>query len=196
MMVNYEREGSEPSEADKTANGEEASGDETDTEEPEARSDEDGAGDAEGGETRNGGGTKKDVWDWGISDVQNVVGDIVGSLRNLPSIAARVPGHDLVEVPDEGYWLLMDMPGVERAGLDVSMAGDELTIAGNRERPELPEGSEVRSSGRSYGRFRREVRIPSDVDHDGVRAKLENGVLKVVLPRRTEQAPQRVEIEE
>ncbi len=167
-MIDNEREGPGQPESPESANDDGSSGDEA----------------------------KKDVWDWGLSDVQNVVGDIVGSLRSLPSIAARSPGHDLIEVPDEGYWVLMDMPGVEKADLDVSMAGDELKIAGRRERPELPEGSEVVSTGRAYGRFSREVRMPSDVDHEGVRAKLENGVLRVVLPRRAERAPQKVEIEE
>lgn len=195
-MVDYEREGSGETESE-TASAEENVGDEAVSEKAVGEEgDAQATGDAGEGRKENGGGTKRDVWDWGLADVQNVVGDIVGSLRSLPSIAARAPGHDLIEVPDEGYWVLMDLPGVEKGDLDVSMAGDQLTVAGHRERPELPEGSEVLSTGRGYGRFSREVRMPGDVDHEGVKAKLEQGVLKVVLPRKTEGARQRVEIEE
>lgn len=138
----------------------------------------------------------RDVWERGFSELQDVVGDIIGSFRNLPPIGGRYPRHDLIQVPGEGYWVLIDLPGVAKSDLEVTIVGDDLAVAGARHRPELPEGSEVLASGRAYGRFRREVRMPSDVDHGGVRAKLDNGVLTLVLPRRTETERQRVEIED
>ena len=73
--------------------------------------------------------------------------------------------------------------------------GDDLTISGQRARPELPEGSDVRRSERAFGRFRRSIRMPADVDVDRVGAKLENGVLRLTLPRRTGSQEHKVEIE-
>ena len=90
----------------------------------------------------------------------------------------------------------MDLPGVHKADLEVTADGDELTIVGQRRRPELPEESEVLGSGRDYGRFQREIRMPADVDHGRIRAKLEHGVLKLVLPRKREAERTRVQIEE
>lgn len=193
MTFNEEREGPERPD---TGTAKSAAGAEDSAGGPQSIDETRGSADAGGGGAENGERAKKDAWDWGISDVQNVVSDIMGSLKNLPSLSARAPGHDLLEVPHEGYWVLMDVPGVEKADIDVSMVGDELTISGARERPELPEGSEVLASGRAYGRFRRQIRMPGDVDHDGVKARLESGVLKVILPRRAEQGRQRVEVEE
>ena len=138
---------------------------------------------------------RRDVWERGFSEVQEVVNDILGSFRHLQPGGGRYPQHDLIQVPREGYWVLMDLPGVKKSDLEVTLLGDDLTVTGKRVRPELPEGSEVRASSRGYGRFRRELRMPSDVEPSGVKAKLEHGVLKVVLPRRVEAERQKVEIE-
>ncbi len=137
----------------------------------------------------------RDLWGRPLADFQEVIGDLLGSFRSLP-FGGRAPRYDLIRVPDAGYWILMDLPGVDRADLEVNAVADDLVITGKRRRPELPDGSEVVRSERDHGRFRREIRIPSDVDPAGVRAKLENGVLRLELPYRSEAGRTRIEIEE
>ena len=157
-----------------------------------------GGSESDAGEPASGddGRSRRDAWEKGLSEFQDVVGDILGSIRNIPAVGGRYPRHDLIRVPGEGYWVFMDLPGVEKADLEVTTSGDDLTVAGERRRPELPEESEVLGSGRDYGRFEREMRMPGDVDHTRIRARLESGVLKLVLPRRREAERTRVEIEE
>jgi HSP20 family molecular chaperone IbpA len=171
----------------------EARGEESRSDAGEPASDESGGSD-DGG--RSKGDARRDAWEKGLSEFQDVVGDILGSIRNIPAVGGRHPRHDLIRVPGEGYWAFLDLPGVEKADLEITTAGDDLTVAGERRRPELPEESEVLGSGRDYGRFEREMRIPADVDHTRIRARLESGVLKLVLPRRREAERTRVEIEE
>ena len=132
-----------------------------------------------------------------FSELQETVSDIVDSaLRNVgPMASGRYPRYDLIEVPGEGYWILMDLPGLHRDDIEVTTVGDELTVGGQRARPELPEGAEVRRSERGFGRFRRSIRMPADVDVNRVGAKLENGVLRLTLPRRTGSEEHQVEIE-
>ncbi len=137
----------------------------------------------------------RDLWGRPLADFQEVLGDLLGSFRSLP-LGARVPRYDLIRVPDAGYWILMDLPGVDRADLEVNAVADDLVITGKRRWPELPDGSEVVRSERDHGRFRRELQVPSDVDPAGVRAKLENGVLRLELPYRSEAGRTRIEIEE
>lgn len=132
-----------------------------------------------------------------FSDLQDAVSEIVdGAVRSLaPLSAGRFPRYDLVQMPGEGYRVLFDLPGVDRSDLDVTTMGDELTVSGVRHRPRWPEGADVLRTERSYGRFRRSLRVPADVDPRSVRAKLEDGVLVVTLPLRGEAARQRVEVE-
>jgi HSP20 family protein len=132
-----------------------------------------------------------------FSELQETVSDIVDSaLRNVgPMASGRYPRYDLIEVPGEGYWILMDLPGVHRDDLEVTTVGDDLTISGQRARPDLPDGADVCRSERAFGRFRRSIRMPADVDVNRVGAKLENGVLRLTLPRRTGSEEHKVEIE-
>ncbi|MCZ6825419.1 MAG: Hsp20/alpha crystallin family protein [Gemmatimonadetes bacterium] len=147
------------------------------------------------GERPEGERLGRDLWGRPLADFQEVIGDLLGSFRSLP-LGGRAPRYDLIRLPEAGYWILMDLPGVDRAELEVSAVADDLVITGKRRRPELPDGSEVVRSERDHGRFRREIRIPSDVDLAGVQAKLENGVLRLELPYRSKAGRTRIEIEE
>lgn len=187
-----QEEEQEPSVGEARSEGE-ATGGESEPDAGEPASEGGGSDDDDGRSKRD---VRRDAWEKGLSEFQDVVGDILGSIRNIPAVGGRYPRHDLIRVPGEGYWVFMDLPGVEKADLEVTTAGDDLKVAGERRRPELPEESEVLGSGRDYGRFEREMRMPGDVDHTRIRAKLESGVLKLVLPRRREAERTRVEIEE
>lgn len=148
----------------------------------------------EAGGSRAGG---RSAWTGPLSDIQEAVTDIVDTaLRGFGSVGAgRFPRYELVRVPEEGYRLLVDLPGVRKEDLEVTTAGDELTLRGKRHRPELPEGSEVLRSERGYGDFERSLRIPADADATDVRARLDDGVLTLTLPRRSDAQRHRVEVE-
>ena len=147
-------------------------------------------------EETESGGRNRSPWA-SFADLQENLSDMVDSaLRNVaPMASGRYPRYDLIDIPNEGYWILMDLPGLQRDELDVATVGDELTVSGRRGRPELPEGAEVRRSERGYGHFRRSIRLPADVDLSRVGAKLDGGVLRLTLPRRAEAEEQKVEIE-
>jgi HSP20 family protein len=119
-----------------------------------------------------------------LSDIQDLVGDLVDGVRSFaPSAVARHPRYDFVET-EEAYLLVFDVPGMEREAVSVTTEGEEVVITGERVRPEWGEGSKVRRTERAYGKFRRTMRLPADVRLDDIRARLEAGILTVTLPRR------------
>lgn len=130
-----------------------------------------------------------------FAELQDMVEGLVdGILQVAPAGSLRAPRLELVRAPEE-YWVLLDLPGVERSQVEVTAMADELTVRGTRERPGYPDHSEIRRSERQYGSFRRTLRLPADADEEGIRAHLASGVLLVRIPRRTEGTSRKVEIE-
>lgn len=130
-----------------------------------------------------------------LSDVQDFFNEFVSGFRGFPYPGTRSPRYDMVRTEDE-YTILVDVPGVPRESLDVNAVGDELTISGERTRPDFPEDTEMLRSERGFGRFSRTVRLPSEVDFEAVSAKLDGGVLRVTLPRKGAAGKQTIDIEE
>jgi HSP20 family protein len=91
----------------------------------------------------------------------------------------------LVDVKDEGSELLVttDLPGVEKGDVDLDVSDNMLTISAKRssDNEEKDEGYLRRE--RTYSSFSRTVTLPNTVSAEGAKAKLENGVLSVTLPK-------------
>ncbi len=164
-----------------------------DEEEFEGSESEDGTDDA----SRDGGSDEPEGWaPWaGLSELQEAVGGIVETaLRTVAPGTKGFPRYDLVLVPGEGYRVLIDLPGLQRDDIDLTISDRDLTVSGERTRPEFPEGAEVQRSERTYGGFRRTLRLPGDVDAAGIAAKMVNGVLEVTLPLREPGDAQKIEV--
>ena len=104
------------------------------------------------------------------------------------------------DIKDEGdhYELEADMPGFDKKDIHLDVSGDVLTIRAERhsEHEENDKKNKYVRCERSYGAYTREFDL-SGVQADGIKAKYENGVLKLILPKKTETLPksQHLEIE-
>ena len=103
-----------------------------------------------------------------------------------------IPATDVYETEEE-YTLALDLPGITREGLDVSLDESRLTIRG--ERKAAPEGVVARRAERPAGRFVRSFTLPETVDRQAIAADYKDGVLLLRLPKRREQPARRVKIE-
>jgi len=102
------------------------------------------------------------------------------------------PAADVID-DGEGFRIVMDMPGVTREGLEIELERDVLRVRGKRP---ATESEKLLVNGRYAHRdFERSFTLGKDVDRDGIKARLENGVLTVELPRRAEVKAQRIEVE-
>jgi HSP20 family protein len=95
-----------------------------------------------------------------------------------------------VEETDDAYVVTADLPGFDREGIDVELAGDRLTLSATHTETESEERDEA--EGRYLRRERRQqsvsrsIRLPEPVDEDAAEADYSNGVLTVTLPKETE----------
>jgi HSP20 family protein len=95
---------------------------------------------------------------------------------------AFIPAADIEET-DDAFIIEVELPGVGKKDVDVSLSGRRITIRG--ERKEKERTGVLRRRVRSVGAFRYEVVLPTDVDENSVDARLEDGVLTVRVAKRT-----------
>ena len=91
-----------------------------------------------------------------------------------------------------------DLPGCEKKEIQLDINGDTLTVCAERHSKieEKDKKEKVVRVERSYGSYSRSFDI-SGVDADQIKAKYENGVLKLTLPKKQVTLPEgrRLEIE-
>lgn len=90
------------------------------------------------------------------------------------------------------YVLEAEMPGVDKSGLEVTVEGNELTIIGRR-KPETTQG-ELFYSETPQADFRRVFELGPDVDTGRINAQIEQGVLKLRLPKSEKAKPSKIQI--
>ena len=86
----------------------------------------------------------------------------------------------------------VDLPGVKREEIEVSVEGNSLLIEGSREEPEAKE--ETYYSERPLGRFSRTVQIPEGVSPDAIAATYRDGVLELTIPHAPVEPPRSVKV--
>ena len=103
------------------------------------------------------------------------------------------PPIDIYET-DEGLVLNADLPGVTLDSLELQVQDNKLTLFG-RVATSVPEGAEVLHQEYHVGDFLRSFILSDEVDHERITAKLNNGVLQVVLPKARKAEPRRIEVD-
>lgn len=99
------------------------------------------------------------------------------------------PAADVFETKDQ-YVIGLDLPGIDRATLDISLDDNRLTVKGIR----AEAGTTLHRGECPRGSFIRTFSVPAAVDQNAIKADYKDGVLKIRLPRRSERKAQRVEI--
>lgn len=104
------------------------------------------------------------------------------------------PVTDISETPEQ-LTLKLEVPGMERDDLKISVENNTLTVRGEKAQDTSSEDETFYRAERSYGTFERTFSLPSHVDHENVKASLENGVLTIDFPRREEARAREISIE-
>ncbi len=102
--------------------------------------------------------------------------------------AANVYANDQAQV------ITAELPGLKPEDIEISVAGETLTIKGHREPEKVAEGAEYHRRERLFGSFTRSFQLLFPVDADKVEASFENGVLRMRLPRAESDRPRKIAI--
>jgi HSP20 family molecular chaperone IbpA len=102
------------------------------------------------------------------------------------------PPIDIFETP-EGLVLLADLPGVTLESLELQVQDNKLTLYG-KVKPDIPADARMIHQEYSLGHFLRSFILSDEVDHERISAKLNQGVLEVVLPQLRKSEPRRIQV--
>ena len=106
----------------------------------------------------------------------------------------NVPAVDVTE-DEKAYKIAAELPGLDEKDVDVSVAGDVLTIKGEKRQETEEKNKNWYVSERAYGAFQRAFALPEGVDRDKIAAQFTKGVLTVTLPKSAESQKQQKKIE-
>ena len=92
----------------------------------------------------------------------------------------------------DGYMLEIEMPGVKKDGLDISVENNELNVIGRRSLPAF-EGALIHHESRPEN-FRRTFEIDPSIDAENISAKIDQGLVTLTLPTAEHVKPRKITV--
>jgi HSP20 family protein len=117
----------------------------------------------------------------------------IDDLFHIPSMSWSMLGGDLFE-DDKRLVVRLEVPGLDKNDVDIEVAGDTLVVRGEKRFEREETEGRYRVLQCAYGSFRRVVPLSAAVIADEARASYKNGVLRVELPKATEDKPRRMTV--
>ena len=127
--------------------------------------------------------------------------EIVRASESAPPPPPEYPVEQIVFTPPidiyetaEGLVLQADLPGVASESLELQIQNNKLSLYG-KVSSSVPPDARLIHQEYQVGHFLRSFILSEEVDHERISAKLNQGVLEVVLPRLPKPEPRRIQIQ-
>jgi len=103
------------------------------------------------------------------------------------------PAVDIYETANE-LVLTAEIPGIEEKDIEIKIEDNTLSLKGERKFEKETKEENFHRIERSYGSFYRAFTLPNSVDTEHIQATHDNGVLRIVMPKKQELKPKTVKI--
>lgn len=114
---------------------------------------------------------------------------------NKPEVDRKwQPAVDISETK-QAFVIDLEIPGVDPKSVEVTQNQNELLVSGNKVKRESEQEQNPVRVERAYGAFERRFKLPERVDIQGIRAKAENGVLTITIPKVAEVQPKKIAVQ-
>jgi len=138
---------------------------------------------------------------WRARTLSGVVPEMLQLQREMNRLFSNVGQKSPQDYPAINIWekdrtaiVTAELPGIDPEKMDISVAGDVLTVAATLAGAPLTEGEVYLRQERGTGSFKRNIKLPYPVNAQAVEAKYEKGVLIIKLPRIEEDQPRKIKI--
>ena len=122
----------------------------------------------------------------GLTRLHNEMDDLFDSFfRGLDRPFAGYKAWPSIDVAEheDNIEVRAEVPGCKAEDVDISVYENTLTISGEKKHTEEKKEKNYYHIESTYGNFRREVILPTNVDQERVSAECKDGVLKIILPK-------------
>lgn len=103
------------------------------------------------------------------------------------------PLSDVVETDNE-YKIMLDIPGVEKNDVKVTIRNGMLCVSGERKNEKEYKNSNYYKIEKVYGKYYRSFNLPENIDEKKIEAEFKNGALTVHLPKTENAKPKQIEV--
>ncbi len=128
-----------------------------------------------------------------LQDIERRLGAVLNVNKPVQKVDVFTPAVN-EKVDENGYHLEIDLPGVKKEDIEISVNEGVLSVAGERKLEKKEEKDNYTRIESFFGRFERAFKLPNDADLDNIDAKFENGVLKVFIPRKAKPEGKKIEV--
>jgi HSP20 family protein len=101
-----------------------------------------------------------------------------------------------VKEDDKAYLVHAEIPGVKKEDIQISIDGNQVSVSAEVKREkEEKQGEKVLRTERYYGRVFRSFTLAQEVDQESAKAKYENGILELTLPKKAASATRKLTVQ-
>ncbi len=118
---------------------------------------------------------------------------VEGNAERMERRPVYLPATDVYE-RDDALVVVADMPGVTEKDIEINLDNDVLTLTGRAEFAE-PAGFDALYGEFEAGQYERVFTLSEDVDREGIKATIKNGVLRVTLPKSEKVKPRKITVQ-
>ncbi|MFH1718610.1 MAG: Hsp20/alpha crystallin family protein [Planctomycetota bacterium] len=122
----------------------------------------------------------------GLAGLHSEMDDLFDSFfRGLDRPFAGYKAWPAIDVAEEEDAIVIraEVPGCKAEDIDISVYGNTLTISGEKKFEEEKKEKGYYHVESTYGSFRRELTLPTDVEAGKIDAVCKDGVLSITLPK-------------
>lgn len=119
------------------------------------------------------------------SGLTRVFDDMFRDFHNVGFDISPTFGRSDIYEKDRNLVIETELPGVKKDDITLKVEDDTLCISGEMKRQDEVKKENYFRMGRRYGSFQRSFPLPSDIaDKNAIKARFEDGILKVMIPLR------------
>lgn len=120
-----------------------------------------------------------------LRQLQDEVAELFKGFPTWPTAAEATGFFPALNVKDNDKHITVtaELPGVDKNDVHIDVAGDVLTIRGEKKEEKTDKGDNWWRRESSHGSFMRRVSLPAEVDAGHTEASMHNGMLEIKLPK-------------